>query len=622
MRLKVLIFTIVLAFILSAANAQNITYTRLMGVREINGDVEGVVADLTVEVREGTGRVFIETKPLTQINTQASARLSKEVACRILEMNCSNYDIFYIIESDYQIIGGPSAGAAMTASTIAALHGVDMNQDVFITGTINPAGSIGPVGSIIEKAEIAHSVGGRILIIPDGHGNLYIEELGKEIDIIQLARRNWDIHLIEVNNIVDAYKYLAGYEIIIEKEIPTEDVFEEFDTAMLSLSRTLLRQAENSNNILEKEVNEIYELNLTREKEDDIFELLKQSQDNLLKARHNQNARNFYSSSSFSVRSLISSKFATNLIEFYNYNQSEEYLEEKFEDVEQKIKNFESFFLRARRITDKRDIEVYAVVIDRLRESEELFESAKLAYNEDKIESALYLLSFAEIKRNTAYDWLTLIDIFEGELDLRFNIDNVKDISRERIEHSKTTIIYASTVTDNQILRDSNFQYQNALQAYEDGKYVYALFEASKARANANLAMEIRGVTEETVQSKINFMEDEANRAISRAEEKGILPILALSYLEFGLTLRDEEPIQALTYLSYSREMAQISEDLIEATLDREQFPRTRVQIEKYYEHTIIFDRRPKLAIEILVLTSGVLLGALVSLYVVEGKKF
>ncbi len=622
MRLKILVFILILAFMFSVANAQNITYTRLMGVREVNGDVDGVVADLIVEVREGTGRVFIETKPLTQINTQASARLSKEVACRILEMDCSKYDFFYIIESDYQIIGGPSAGAAMTTSTIAALHGVDMNQDVFVTGTINPAGSIGPVGSIIEKAEVAHSVGGRILIIPDGHGNVFVDELGKEIDIIELARRNWGIHLIEANNILDAYKYLTGYEIIIEKEVPTQDVFEEYNTAMLSLSGNLLRQAENSKSRLERGLDEIDELNLSRKEEDSLIELLKQSQDNLLKARESLNKRNFYSASSFSVRSLMSSRFAINMIDYYGANQSDEFIIEKFEDVEKKMENIESFFLDSRRINDKRDIEVYAVVIDRLREAEDLLDSAEKAYQEGNMDTAIYLLSFSEIKRNTAYEWFTLIEIFEGELDLRFNVENIKGISRERIEHSKTTIIYASTVTENQILRDAQSQYDRAVEAYEDGKYVYALFEASKARANANLAMEIRGVTEETVQNKIDFLEEEANRAISRAEEKGILPILALSYLEFGMTLKDEEPVQALMYLSYSREMAQISEDLIEATLERELLPRPRIQIEKYYEHTVLFDRRSQLAIEVLVLTSGVLLGALISLYVIEGKKF
>ncbi len=618
MKLKFFIFALVLMFTISLASAQNITYTRLMGVREADGELMGVVADLTVEVREGNGHVFIETKPLTQVNTQASARLSKEVACRVLEMDCSKYDFYYIIESDYQIIGGPSAGAAMTGATMAALQGVDLNQDVFVTGTINPAGSIGPVGGIIEKAEIAHSVGGNILIVPEGHGVMYVETIGEEIDIIDLAHKNWGIRIIEAEDIVEAYKYLSGYEIIIEKEEPTEDVFITFNEAMFTLSNNLLRQARNSENRLDTKMENVTVL---EDLVEEINTLQKNARENLNSAETNHKMGKHYSASSFSVRSLISSRHANNLIDYYESNQSEEFLENKFMDVSTKLENFENFFLKSRRITDKRDIEVYAVVIDRHREAEELFELAEEAYAEEDYENALHLLSFSEIKRNTAYEWLTLVNKFEGNLSLNFEVENIKEISRERIEQSKTTIIYASTVSDNQILREANRQLESAVEAYNNENYVYALFEASKARANANLAMEIRGVTEDNIQRKIDSLEIEANRAISKAEEKGILPILALSYLEFGLTLREEDPLQSLTYLSYSREMSQISEDLIEATIEKETSPRRGITIEKYYERAVTFDRRTQLAIEIGVLISGILLGVLASLYILEGKK-
>ena len=618
MRLRFLLLAFIFMFLFSAVSAQNITYTKLMGVREIDGEFQGIAADLIVEVREGTGRVFIETKPLTQVNTQASARLSKEVACRILEMNCSNYDFFYIIESDYQIIGGPSAGAAMTGATIAALHGVDMNQDVFITGTINPAGSIGPVGSILEKAEAAHDSGGRILIVPDGHGIVYLEEIDKEIDIIELARKNWGIEIIESSDIISAYKYLTGYDIIVKVFEPTENTIHVYNMAMRTLSDNLLRQARNSRGRLNYELGNA---NLSYEKIEEIEILLEQSSEDFKKAENSYARNMFYSSSSFSVRSLISSKYAINKIGYYEEGKSHEYIEKKLSEEAFAIDNFEKFFLRTRRIDDRRDIEVYAVVIDRLREAEDILDSSYSAYEEGDYERALYLLSFAEVKRNTAYDWLTLINIFEGDLSLNFNPNNVKEISQERIQQSKTSITYASTVVNNQILIGAYNHLERAIESYNDGKYVFALFEASKARANANLAMEIRGVTDDTIQRKIDFLEEEAKRAITRAEEQGILPILAMSYLEFGTTLREEEPLQAMVYMSYSREMAQISEDLTEAILDEKVVSR-RVHIEKYYEHAIMLDRRTKLAIELVVLLSGAMLGVLVSLYILEGKRF
>jgi hypothetical protein len=44
-------------------------------------------------------------------------------------------------------IDGPSAGGLFTASTLALLLGNSLQRDVTMTGTINPDGSIGPVGA-------------------------------------------------------------------------------------------------------------------------------------------------------------------------------------------------------------------------------------------------------------------------------------------------------------------------------------------------------------------------------------------------------------------------------------------------------------------------------------------
>ena len=106
-------------------------HTKIIGIRELgDNQYSGVIADLTVEVRPGEGHVFMDTIPLTKIDTQASARLAREVACQTLSIDCSNLDFFYIIRSSYVMIGGPSAGAALTVATMAALQNVELNEDV------------------------------------------------------------------------------------------------------------------------------------------------------------------------------------------------------------------------------------------------------------------------------------------------------------------------------------------------------------------------------------------------------------------------------------------------------------------------------------------------------------
>src|SRR3989344_2390020 len=82
----------------------------LLAVRETSTGFEGSTADLSLEIQEGNGRVFLDTRPLTKLDTQISTRFANEVACSETEMKCGGSDFFYTITSRSPIIAGPSAG--------------------------------------------------------------------------------------------------------------------------------------------------------------------------------------------------------------------------------------------------------------------------------------------------------------------------------------------------------------------------------------------------------------------------------------------------------------------------------------------------------------------------------
>jgi len=613
MKFKHLIFLLVLFLVLRGVSAYNVSHIRIVGVSELNGEFKGVTANLTVEIHNGTGRVFVETKPLTQVDTQASARLAKEVACDTINANCSKYDFFYIISSDYEMIGGPSAGAAMTAATIAALQGVEIKKDVFITGTINPSGSIGSVGSILKKAEAAYINGAKEYIIPKGQSMILDEATGEKVNITKLAKKNWNLSIIEVYDISQAYKYLTGYQIKIQKVTNADIASEKYTQIMKSLSESLYKYANRSYG----EALGIF--NSSMQYSTDIEDVLSQSDSYLSQASESFENNEFYSSSSFSVRSLINSNYAAYLIGYYSNNKNNSYIESKLNKVNQSIITFETLFLTNRKIDSYNDIEIYSVVIDRIREAESILDSARSAYLDGDYNRALYLTAFAEVRKNTAYNWLLMLSKFNDGLALNLNLSNVKTISQERIQESKTYIIYASMVANNQILDGAKSHLKSAIDAFNEGKYTFALFEASKARAEANLAMEARAVTNDTVQSKINELEDSAMRAIKKYEERGTLPILALSYLEFGKTLRYTNPLQSLVYLSYSKEMTQISKDLTEATLGNNVHIQKEVKIEKFYYKGYWFESG--LIKTIYLLSTGALFGVLAALYKVSKRK-
>jgi PDZ domain-containing protein len=101
---------------------------------------------------------------------------------------------------------GPSAGAAMAVGFIAVLKGERIQRGVAMTGTIEPGGRIGPVGSIPDKIRAAAREGYRTILIPTGQLNeprWNLTGLGLELNVT----------VKEVSTIDDAYELMTGRRI-------------------------------------------------------------------------------------------------------------------------------------------------------------------------------------------------------------------------------------------------------------------------------------------------------------------------------------------------------------------------------------------------------------------------
>ena len=138
----------------------------------VDNEGNGVVTPLDVEIKTGTGRTLTNIdRLLFWVDTQQSIQIARNVAESMTNISTKNYDIIYAIEAgNATIVGGPSAGAALTLTTIAALQNKTVRSDVMITGTINPDGTIGRVGGVLEKASAAKDVGATIFLVPRGEG--------------------------------------------------------------------------------------------------------------------------------------------------------------------------------------------------------------------------------------------------------------------------------------------------------------------------------------------------------------------------------------------------------------------------------------------------------------------
>ena len=231
--------------------SQSITAVAVKAVPMTDGFFEsvqylGMVMDITVDIRDGgKGLVLVNTEVPTGVDFQTSARTAVKVAQSMTGVtDLDKKDVIFSIKSkgnnntttsnDLQSVDGPSAGAAMTVLLAAELSGAasdnnnnnstTLKQNVVMTGTINPDGSIGPVGGVPEKAIAAGQYGAKIFLVPADQA-IYNEQTcekkqegpfvyqtcrSQEKPLSDYTERNYGMKVIEVKNIKEALAYFQS----------------------------------------------------------------------------------------------------------------------------------------------------------------------------------------------------------------------------------------------------------------------------------------------------------------------------------------------------------------------------------------------------------------------------
>ena len=91
-------------------------YANIVAVRSDTN--EGVIGKVRVEIKNGTGRVLANTKPFVEPDTQYSVRTAVKVATKYTHSDMNSMDFIVSFDINGTLIGGPSAGAAITLSLI------------------------------------------------------------------------------------------------------------------------------------------------------------------------------------------------------------------------------------------------------------------------------------------------------------------------------------------------------------------------------------------------------------------------------------------------------------------------------------------------------------------------
>ncbi|HVX01936.1 MAG TPA: S16 family serine protease [Nitrososphaera sp.] len=193
---------------------------------------QGTTMDITVDIRDGgRGLVLVNTEVPTGVDFQTSAKTAVKVAQSITGADLSKKDIIFSISSkgnnnsgDLQAADGPSAGGAMTTLLISELQGKELKRDVVMTGTINPDGTIGPVGGVPEKAQAAGQYGAKLFLVPQGQA-VYTQQTcqqktqgpivyqtcqSEQKPLSEYTEKNYNMKVVEVRDVKEALSYFQS----------------------------------------------------------------------------------------------------------------------------------------------------------------------------------------------------------------------------------------------------------------------------------------------------------------------------------------------------------------------------------------------------------------------------
>ena len=551
-------FIVVLLFFtipLVSAQQNGIYHMKLLAVQEGAGNFTGSEADLFLEIREGSGRVFLETFPLTKLDTQISTRFAKEIACHHFKLDCEEYDFIYTIKAKSSIIGGPSAGAAIAALTTIAMLDLDYDRTATITATINSGGIIGPVGGVKEKLDAASQAGLKKVLVAQGsvlgHGLESVE--GSEVpssnstssndtdtnsglpsslpggvevpdnyvpkdaesdnsgnydsnetdegDVTRYGREQLNLEVVEVVDIDEVLFHFTGKRLnglsadIVENK--------DYSAIMQGLQQLLCdRTIRIHEELAEDEV--VISQNLSRD--------IRQKEESALNATKEGD---FYSAASFCFGNNIDLKK-----EYYTqkgltpaaYARLLQILDRKVASLEQDVD--------AEVITTISDLQTYMVVKERLQDVKI---QIRKFHEQGSKEDFPTLLAYAEERYFSALSWKQFFSMEGREFTLEPQI--LQQSCLKKISESEERHQYAGLFLGEFYLSNIREKIATARGALEDGEYALCLITASQAKADANAILSSLGLEEKNLGSYLASKKKAVERVLAENIAQDIFPI-------------------------------------------------------------------------------------------------
>jgi len=533
----------------------------------------GVISTITVTVQEnGSGRVFVDTLPLTDVDMQGSARLAVKVARALVKTDTRPHldpdtcDFFFVVRTTSPMIGGPSAGAIMTVAVIALLQNWTIDNSTVMTGMINPDGSIGPIGGIPYKIDAAYSVGAKRFLIPKGqttyteivteyqtiNGVIWQNTYPVTRNVSEYAQRNYGMEVIEVEDINDALLLLTGWTFPVGEstdKITTED----YIRAMEPLATTLLDEAreshQNASNLFNTTTIPNRYPNYYRNQ---VTDFLNAATDRLLESVHWYDQGVYYTSTSKSFQSLIDSLFVRYACHYFSSENPEEFVQSLINQTLQSYQN-KSQLARTAEIRGMVTLQCVGAAQRRINEAASYLSEANASFQNTDYLTALYKIAYATQRIDSVRWWLDIAIPFHDSGEINESL--IKTLAEEYISDAQQAIVYSEIIVSelgstSTNLNDAKNLLSTARVEQQNGYFAAALFVSFESLVKANLALElVDGVTNQ----KLERARERASASITESRNMGIEPVLAVSYYEYGQSLANESSVDsAIVYYKYA----------------------------------------------------------------------
>jgi uncharacterized protein len=544
----------------------------ILAVSQTSRDLYGSVAHLQLELSPGTGRIFIETYPLTKIDTQISARIAKEIACKTTEADCSKYDFIYTMRSGGPTIGGPSAGAAIAALTVAALDDLPVDKKVTVTGTIGSGGLVGSVGGILPKVQAAADAGLHTVMIPIGERYVLntsqrpfnttvqvpedndsipenrsdtINTTDKDnisisferIDVIAYGKER-GVDVIEVSSLPEVIAKLTGADYRRSNE--TIDPPDYYDEIMGNLADELCERAEGLRMSIHADGN-VTVGNRTV----DITRYLDAGAELYTLSQAAYGAQQFYAAASYCYGAGL------------QYAQAELMLATPSEarDIFAKtLHEYEAYELPATETIT--DLQTHMLVQERLVEAADYLSQARSGLFEQNEFLFRANIALGRERFHSAISWSRFFDAPGKKFIERSQA--LRQACALRLREAQERQQYATIYIVDQGLVETD-DLDEAVKRQEGEDYIMCIFYASKAKSYFDVITTSLGIEDETLTRQLEARMQVAHQEINGQIEDNVFPIAAFSYVQYAESLADSDVFSSLLYSQYGIELADIN---------------------------------------------------------------